>query len=280
VVGLFKLQKYRKYFLALLVVLVLIACMKFTGFERPALGQAEVLLRGIVAPLQSGVMTLTYKIDNFFEAFLSFRKIQAQNKELQKIVEELREENNLLREYRQENARLRKLLDFQEAVEGHYTLTPARVIARNPENWFRTLTINKGFRDGIQKNMPVINDKGVVGRVINVTAHTSEVLLILDREGAVGALIQQTRAPGIVEGLGPNTDELQMVHLAHDAPVSKNQVVITSGFGGIFPKGLRIGYVKKIIPEANGLMKRAIVQPFVDFNRLEEVMVVTGVGGQ
>lgn len=124
--------------------------------------------------------------------------------------------------------------------------------------------------------MPVINESGLVGRVINVTSHTSEVLLILDREGAVGAMVQQTRIPGVVEGLGSPTDQLQMIHIAQDAPVKVNQVVITSGYGGIFPKGLRIGYVKEIFPEGNGLMKRAVLQPFVDFDRLEEIMVITG----
>jgi rod shape-determining protein MreC len=125
--------------------------------------------------------------------------------------------------------------------------------------------------------MPVINEQGLVGRIINVTNSTAEVLLIMDREGAVGALVQQTRVPGVVEGLGPNSSQLQMLHIAVDAPISVNQVVVTSGYGGKFPKGLRIGYVTEIIPQGDGLMKKAIIQPFVDFGRLEEIMVVTGV---
>ena len=152
-----------------------------------------------------------------------------------------------------------------------------RVTARDLENLHQTLIINKGSEDGIRKDMPVINEQGLIGRIINVTDRTSEVLLILDREGAVGAMVQQTRVPGVVEGLGPGSDQLQMIHINVDAPIGVNQVIITSGYGGIFPKGLRIGYVKEIIPEANGLMKRAVIQPFVDFDRLEEILVVTGV---
>jgi len=277
VVCLRRLSKYKAFFLTIVVVLALVSLIEFTGFERPGLNSAEVFFREALAPVQGVVMTAASKVDSFFSAAFSFIKIRSENEELKKTIEKLREENAVLKEYREENIRLKKLLDLKETLNEHYDLTAARVIGRNPENWYSTLTIDKGFRHGIKKNMPVINERGVVGRIANVSANTSEVLLITDREGAVAALIQQTRTPGVVEGLGPNTDELQLIHLPYDAPVGKNHVVITSGLGGVFPKGLRIGYVKGVYPEANGLMKRAVVEPFVDFDRLEEVMIVTGV---
>jgi len=259
------------------VALALISLIKYTGFERPFLNSTEAFFRELLAPVQGAVMKAASKVDSFFNAAFSFMKLRSENERLKKVIEDLKEENAVLKEYREENIRLKRLLDLKETLNEHYSLTAARVIGRNPENWYSTLTIDKGFRDGIRKNMPVISDRGLVGRIASVSANTSEVLLITDREGAVAAMIQQTRTPGVVEGLGPNTDELQLIHLPYDAPVGKNQVVITSGLGGVFPKGLRIGYVKGVYPEANGLMKRAVIEPFVDFDRLEEVMIITGV---
>jgi len=277
VVFLVRLKRSKGLFIIVLLTAALLFGIQQTGFHRPGLSKGEEILRSALAPLQSGVMIVSNKVSGFLSYVTSIAEVRVENERLKDQVNQLITENNRLIEYRQENARLRKLLSFQEAVGSNYSLIAARVIARNPENWYSTLSIDKGQIQGIEKNMPVINDVGLVGRVINVAPDSAEVLLIIDREGAVGGMVQQSRVPGVVEGYGPNTDLLQMIHLAHDAPVYRNQVVITSGLGGIFPKGLRIGYVNNVVPEANGLMKRAYLQPFVDFDRLEEVMVITGV---
>lgn len=276
-VFLVRLKRSKGLFIIVLLTAALLFGIQQTGFHRPGLSKGEEILRSALAPLQSGVMIVSNKVSGFLSYVTSIAEVRVENERLKDQVNQLITENNRLIEYRQENARLRKLLSFQEAVGSNYSLIAARVIARNPENWYSTLSIDKGQIQGIEKNMPVINDVGLVGRVINVAPDSAEVLLIIDREGAVGGMVQQSRVPGVVEGYGPNTDLLQMIHLAHDAPVYRNQVVITSGLGGIFPKGLRIGYVNNVVPEANGLMKRAYLQPFVDFDRLEEVMVITGV---
>lgn len=275
----FRLRKYRTPLLFLVIVVLLLISVRMTGFERPSLGRGEALLRTLIAPLQSGVMVIGQRVDNFTSQLFSFSEMTEENQRLKAEVDRLAAENNLLTETRQENVRLRKLLDLEQMVGNQLSLTAARVTARDLENLHQTLTINKGKNDGLARNMPVINEKGLVGRIINVTDSTAEVLLIMDREGAVGALVQQTRVPGVVEGLGPNSSKLQMIHIAVDAPVNVNQVIVTSGYGGKYPKGLRIGYVTEIVPEDNGLMKKAIIQPFVDFDRLEEIMVVTGVEG-
>ena len=279
-VFLVRLKRSKGLFIIVLLTAALLFGIQQTGFHRPGLSKGEEILRSALAPLQSGVMIVSNKVSGFLSYVTSIAEVRVENERLKDQVNLLITENNRLIEYRQENARLRKLLSFQEAVGSNYSLIAARVIARNPENWYSTLSIDKGQIQGIEKNMPVINDMGLVGRVINVAPDSAEVLLIIDREGAVGGMVQQSRVPGVVEGYGPNTDLLQMIHLAHDAPVYRNQVVITSGLGGIFPKGLRIGYVNNVVPEANGLMKRAYLQPFVDFDRLEEVMVITGVNNE
>ncbi|NLK01172.1 MAG: rod shape-determining protein MreC [Clostridia bacterium] len=272
------LRKHRNHMIGLALLIILLVTVRLTGFERAQLSRGEMLMRDMIAPLQSGVTFVSKKANDIYSSFFLFRKVQRENEELNKLVDELKTENNLLREYRQENIRLKELLGFQQSTIGQYSLTAAQVIGKNPSGLYRTLTINKGKNNGIAKNMPVINDKGVVGRIINVTPHNSEVLLLLDKEGAVGTLIQETRVPGVTEGTGSISNELQMIHIAREASVSKNHTVVTSGFGGYFPKGLRVGRVIEVVPDANDLMKKALVEPFVDFDRLEEVMVITGVG--
>ncbi len=192
---------------------------------------------------------------------------------MQAKIVSLQEEVNSLTEAQLENVRLRKLLGMKEDMEQKWQMIPANIIARDTENWFRSVTIDRGTVDGLKKDLVVINQDGLVGRVISVTRNTAEVLLILDREGAVGCLVQLTRTPGIVEGLG-TSGLLRMIDFPYDAEVKENQVVLTSGLGGVYPSGLRIGFITQVKLEPNGLMKQAIVKSFVDFNRLEEVLVL------
>lgn len=279
-VGLARFHLKKNTLVVILLILVSVMLMRFTSMDRPALSTPEVLLRDLLAPLQSGVIAVSRGISTFTGSITSYQELMKQNRELQRQVGELTAANNRLQGYGLENMRLRKMLGFKETASQQWQLVPATVIGRDPGNWYRTLTINRGKLDGIAKNMPVINHQGLIGRIANVSQHTAEVLLILDREGAVGALVQSTRVPGVVEGVADGSGRLQMIHLPHDAPVRENQTVITSGLGVIFPKGLRIGYISQVLPSANGLVKKAIVEPFVDFDRIEEVMVITGVREQ
>lgn len=179
-----RLKKHRNVILGLFIVLLLFISMRMTGFERPRLSTGEALLRNAIAPLQSGVMAVGQKTNNILSQVIAFTKIQDENQRLKEEIAKLTEQNNILIEYRQENARLRKLLNLEE-VENQFTMIAARVTARDIESLHQTLSINKGSSDGIKKDMPVINESGLVGRVINVTSHTSEVLLILDRESPI-----------------------------------------------------------------------------------------------
>ncbi|MGI6553440.1 MAG: rod shape-determining protein MreC [Bacillota bacterium] len=265
---------------ALIIVLLLaLLSAHFTGWNRTARSRVELLLRDALTPLESGVNIVLSGGESLFHVFLHGRELEEENRKLRQELEAWMEKCNLLEEYRQENIRLRQLVGFQEELADAYTMLPARVIARNPSNWYRTLTINRGRLHGVQPDMAVITPRGIVGRVTAAAERSSEVLLVLDPEGAVAGMVQNSRYPGIVEGSVSDQGYLQMIHLPYDSPVRENQTVITSGLGGIFPKGLRIGFITEIIVEPNGLMKKALIQPFVDFDRLEEVLVVIGEKG-
>lgn len=245
------------------------------GTERVNL--ASGVWKEAVAPLARVVSLAVGKGQSLMEMLWKLGRLEAENELLKRQVAELQGQLVQMEEYRQENQRLKQMLAYKEANAQSWQLKPAPVIYRNPGNWFSTLTLGLGSDEGLRKDQVVITPAGVVGRIIKVTPRTAEVLLLLDREGAVGGLVQATRLPGVVEASPDYKGYLQMIHLAHDAPIEKNQVVITSGLGGIFPKGLPIGTVVEILPETGGLMKRAIIAPAADFDRLEEVLVITEV---
>ena len=157
-----------------------------------------------------------------------------------------------------------------------FDFVTATVIGRDPGNWTSTIIINRGLADGITKDMPVVTPQGLAGNVISVFNNTSKVQLILDPRSAVGSLVQrpESRVAAIVEGYGPNPLTPRMINVARDADIIKGDKIITSGFGGIYPKGLLVGEAVDVINEEGGLLKYAILKPAVDFDRLEEVFVI------
>lgn len=272
--------RIKKSTIAVLIFIGLcVVTIRLTTPSRNFLTPFEIWFRDLLAPLQSGVNTVTRFGRDTLENLWQLKDLQKENEELKKQVEQLTAENNLLEEYRQQNIRLRELLNMQSSLSSEYEYQTAEVIARDLKNWNQRLTINKGSKDGLAKDMAVLTYRGLIGRINSVTAKTAEVILLTDREGAVAALLQSSRFPGVVEGTTDNSGLLQMIHLPFDAPVSENEVVISSGLGEIIPKGLRIGYVVDVKIEPNGLMKKAMVKPFADLDRIEEVLVVTGVKG-
>lgn len=267
----------------LVVVAIALAGIHYTQLGRPWLTPIEKGLKDGLAPLQSGVTRVSGTVSGAFDAVFSIGRIKSENGDLKKKVADLESENNQLREYGYQNLRLKEMLNFKDSRQKDLDLITAKVIGRNPDNWFSTMTINVGSVDGITQNMAVVTARGLVGRVINVANYSSEVMLIFDSNSAVGGMSQATRTAGVLEG-DPDTGMLRMIHIPKDLPIREKQTVITSGFGGIYPQGLPVGKVVKVEIESNGLVKTATVRPFTDFNRLEEVFVVrkafTRPGGQ
>ncbi|MDH3557772.1 MAG: rod shape-determining protein MreC, partial [Deltaproteobacteria bacterium] len=137
---------------------------------------------------------------------------------------------------------------------------------------FQTILIDKGRSDGVTQDMAVVSAEGLMGRVIGVSSHHAKVLLILDANSAVDALIQRSRVRGVLVGLGVDLCLLKYVQRNEDVQVGDQ--VISSGMGGVFPKGLLLGTVQEVVRGSSGLFQRVEVKPAANFNRLEEVMVV------
>ncbi|MGI9950878.1 rod shape-determining protein MreC [Moorellaceae bacterium AZ2] len=262
-----------------LVAGMLIFLLRWSAAGGSTLGLAGGILKEMVAPVARAATLVGNRGQSLWENILNLGRLQAENERLKRQVAELQGRIAQMEEYRLENERLQQMLDYKDATKERWQLKVAPVIGRSPDNWFSTITLGIGSEEGVRKDQVVITPAGVVGRIIRVSPRTAEVLLLLDREGAVGGMVQSTRLPGVVEASPDYRGYLQMIHLAHDAPIAKNEMIVTSGLGGIFPKGLPIGTVVEILPETGGLLKRALIAPAVDFNRLEEVMVITEVYG-
>lgn len=263
--------------IVLLVVILLFVIAANTSGERENISKPEKIIREILAPFQNGASIISDKFSIIPEYLSGMNNLIEENTELQKEISELQNQIVSAEETEQEMQRLKDLLNFATENMSAYQYTTTHVINRSQSTWYNTMIINGGENMGFKVNMPVVANGGLVGRIINVTSNTSEVMLILDQEGAVGSMIQETRAIGVVEGSGNDTEQMKMIHLPYDSTIQKYDRVITSGLGGIYPKGLLIGYIKDWEVDAGGTTITAQVESFVDFDKLEEVMVVTNV---
>lgn len=252
---------------------VIIAAMHLTAGERRTMIPPEGTCRDVLAPVQEAATDAGRLIYEGLGTIFSLGRA-AREEQLQKQIRQLEGEVARLQEFRAESERLRRLLDFREKTRDRYELMAADVIGRDPGNWFGTIAVDRGAADGVGPDMPVLLPEGLVGRVLRVSQHTSEVLLLTDPRSSVGGTVQVTRTPGVLRGVVNGFGQLRMTYLVKDAPVEKGQVVVTSGLGGIFPGGIPVGKIVSVRPEPTGLTKEALVQPLVDFARLEEVFIL------
>jgi len=235
----------------------------------------EEFITTVLAPVQSIVSNVGF---NFRKVGLSTGELMTayrDNQTLRGENEEIRQNNLNVTEIMAENVRLRTMLDYKK-VANQFDLVTATVVGRDLGTWNSTIIINRGSADGITKDMAVVTPQGLVGSVVNVYANVAKVQLILDARSAVGTLVQrpESRVAAIVEGSSASPLTPRMVNIARDADIIKSDKLITSGFGGIYPKGLLIGEVVDIVNEEGGLLKYAYLKPAVDFGRLEEVLVI------
>lgn len=235
----------------------------------------ERLVQYVVAPVQGVFQRLTRNVEGLFATVKNYQLVLQENENLRQQLTEAASVQTQLAELRQENNRLRSMLEFREASE--YELIAAEVIARDPTNWFDTITINKGTRDGVEHNMAVVTAEGLIGNVLSAAPNSARIQLLTNAGRRVSALVQRSREPGevgVVEHDPNNAAYLRMKDLPREANIQAGDTIISSGLGGVFPKGLLIGYVLETTEDEMGLTQNALLQPAANFNRLEEVFVV------
>ncbi len=208
--------------------------------------------------------------EEFFRDYIWLKRLRGENESLKREIAELESKVTSYQEAYVENQRLRRLLDFKTMI-GAETV-PAQVIMHDLTGWFQTLMLDKGFRDGIAPDMPVVNDEGVIGRILDVSDRHSRVLLITDQGSSVDALDQRNRVRGILCGKDANGCLLKYVRANLD--IKEGDMVLTSGKDGIYPKGLRLGVVHAAYKDPVDLFQKIDVKPLARMSALEEVLII------
>ena len=236
---------------------------------------SENVVNTILSPFQSAITSISNATKKIGVISWEMVTVYEQNKMLRSEVEQLRQRDVNVNEIMAENTRLTNILNYKNAVK-QFDTAVAKIISYDSSNFTNSITINLGAKDGMQKNMPVITPQGLVGTIVAVYEHSAKVQLILDPRSAVGAIIQrpESRVIGIMQGSVGVQTLAKMVNIPRDADVVVGDNVLTSGYGGLYPKGIVIGEVVEVTNEAGGLLKYATVKTAVDFYRIEEVLVI------
>ena len=233
------------------------------------------LTRGLLVPFQAGLTAIGTDVSDLLRSGQDLRTLRQDNAQLQTEVNRLSVENARLTEVERENERLRQLLNFTRSNPWYDYKAAAVVghkIGEDISNLLFSIFIDVGARDGIAVDMPVITDRGLVGRVVAVGPNVAEVLLLIDPASAVNARVQSSRVAGTVRG---NIDGgLVMERIPQGETVSPGDIVLTSGLGGNFPDKLVIGQITEVLQRDSDMFQTARVRPTVDFGKLEEVMVI------
>ena len=230
-------------------------------------------LRGSVASVLKWPLALSRGLSQTAKDLFHFRRNAEAHRRLQRELASARADEVQSLDIRLENERLTKLLGLRSSLGPELgTLIYCRVIGRSPSAWNRTLLIDKGARDRIRENMPVLSDASVIGKVAETGAAVSKVVLITDPNFRIGVLVQRTRQQGVLYGTAAGGCRVK--YLSTDMPLKAGDVVETAGVGGLFPKGLLVGSVVKAWKEPGQLYQVAEVRPFTDLSPLEEVACV------
>ncbi len=263
--------KYILYGLSFLCLVLIICSFVFDGFASPVKSGASYVMN----PVAKGMNGVGSYIISKVEDVKNFNSIKKENKRLKEQISDLQNKNALTVEDRNELKQLQELFALSEKYS-EYETTGARIISKDTSNWYATFTIDKGSKDGIEVDMNVIGDGGLVGIVYEVNDNYSLVRSIIDDESNVSAQFASTSDKCIVKGSLKLINEgvLKVFNINKDAQVSEGDMLITSNISSKFLPGILIGYVKDIEEDSNNLTKSAYVTPVVDFAHLDIVLVI------
>lgn len=229
----------------------------------------EAVTFGVFAEVQRGATSVIGAVRGGWSGYFALQQVREENERLRQEVGQLQIRLQQERALARQTRNLQELLELRQRTT--LATTAATVIAGGASPDFRTMTIDKGTGDGLRPDLAVIAPAGVVGRVIMPSARAAKVQLLIDRNAAAGALVERSRAQGVVLGTGEN--RLRMEYVSSAADVQVGDIVTTSGIDGIYPKGFVIGQIESIERGA-GMFSAIVIRPAVDFSAVEEVLVV------
>jgi rod shape-determining protein MreC len=258
--------------LALLGSIVAVCLLLLTVQTRGHAAPAADLIALVTAPVQKALTAVHRAAFGTWTMYLDWKSVRSENHQLRDENQRLRVEALVVTETLQENKRLRRLLDLQNRLP--LDTMAGEIIAREWGGWVRSLTVNRGRADEVRKLTAVISPDGLVGRVVEVRPGTSVVQVLTDPASTVGAHVLRTRTPGVVEGEARGT--VRFKYLPREGALQVGDLVVTSGQGGLFPRGVPIGRVRNLDQRTSGLFHLAILEPVVDLARIDEVLLVAG----
>ena len=224
----------------------------------------------LLAPFQEAIASSSRFVKGLWRHYFNLVRVSKENDHLKTQLDRAEEMKNAWIENRLANDRLRRLMALGKGFAQEVIY--AEVVGRDPTAWFQTIIVNKGSKDNVAVGMPAAVPEGIVGQIVDVSGRYAKVLLIVDQNSAVDALVQRTRARGLLKGEFADQCRLEFVLRKEDVQVG--DVIVTSGLDNVFPKGLRIGQIRDITGATTEMFYTLAVEPFVDFEKLEELLIL------
>jgi rod shape-determining protein MreC len=265
---LLKKQKRLLLAVAAIFVAIIIYSMNLRNREHATIFERVVIT--VSAPFMGVVADANGRLQTVWNDYISLVGVRQENKTLRESVKVMNRRVLESQEAIIANERLKKLLDLKSSLQ--LASIAANVIGEESAPWYRTIVIDRGGVDGLEEGMPVVATSGIVGRLIKVSPNSSRVLLLTDHSSSIAAIIQRSRARGVVKGKGGGACSLEFALREEDVKVG--DTVISSGIGGIFPKGLAIGEVSMVHKGEYGMFQSVDIRTAVNISRLEEVLVL------
>lgn len=266
--------KKRKIKVSIVVAILLTGVVILTNTETNKFAHIEGIANKTVVPIQNALIHLKNKVNKNSDFFANIDNLKNENENLKKENDELKTKLTELEIIKAENATLRAYSDLSDKYT-EYKAVPANIISKDVSNLSEIMLINVGTDDGVYANMAVISEDGIVGHTISATKKTAKVQPIIDSSSSVSGTMHISRDNLMVKGMLNERNKLKAVYIGAEAELVLNDIVETSGLGGIYPKGLKIGILKEIVEAENVTERYAIVETEVDFSKLETVLVIT-----
>jgi rod shape-determining protein MreC len=264
------IKKLRNVLLVWLGLLVLLALFSALTHRQRDYNRVESSIVDVLLPVFSIFNTLQISVLSGWDHYIYLVHTQGDNEQLKKQVAQLRSENNRLREQIQSEMRLRKVLQLKTQVGGPVQI--AEVVGRGPSPFLQALFINKGRKDGLVRGMPVLHADGLVGRLEKTSDHHAQVILLNDPGFAVDCLSQRSRVRGVWTGHPDGSCQIKYVSRNDD--IQTGDIIITSGLDELFPKGITLGRVKRVVSQVKGNFLFVEVSPQVNLGQIEEVLII------
>jgi rod shape-determining protein MreC len=265
------LKKHRIFLLVAFLLVLSLALLSWDVLSPHSTSLIEkASFKVLYLPLKT-LSLFTHKLGFLIDKYFLLVDFKEENRLLREEAQRLRNDIRLLQVEARENERLRSLLGLKERVSSRAIV--AEILGEDPSGWYKTLLIDKGRACGVREGDAALSPQGTVGRVLEVGENISKILLIVDKNSLIDAVIERTRTRGVVGGRGHVLCELKYVSIDEDVAIGDQ--VVCSGLGGVFPEGYPIGKVSRVIRKGGNLFQYIEVSPSVNFSQIEEILVAT-----